>query len=506
AEKSLRESEGKYRLLAENTLDCIWKMDKDLKFTYINQSILPLLGYTREEWTGSKLAEHCSKKEMQHFIDIVEGELRKKDTYSAMFEMNLIHKDGREIPLEILGKILLDESNKVTGFQGNARDITERIQADRIQKTLYDISNALNTVGNLHELFIKIREYLGNVIDTKNFYIALYDEKNDVISLPFEVDEKDKYESFPAGKTLTKYVIQLEKHLFAPLKLQDELTEQGKIEVIGTPSEIWLGVPLKVENSVIGVIAVQSYDDPNLYTEKDLEILTFISEEIALAIKHKQAEEQIKKDLEEKKIMLQEIHHRVKNNLQIISSLLNMQSSYIKDDEDKMLFQESRNRVLTMALIHEQLYRTEDLSSIDFNNYVKSATRHLMASYSVDPNQIRVRFDITEISFDINIAIPCGLIINELVSNAMKYAFPENKKGEIFISIKHIDDSYRLFVSDNGVGMSKKTKLNNPATLGLQLVDALTKQIHGAVEIDRKQGTKFTITFKKPEIKTFQSV
>lgn len=129
-EKDLRESEGKYRLLAENTLDCIWKMDKDLKFTYINQSILTMLGFTRAEWVGSALAEHCSKKELQHFMNIVEDELRKEESYSAMFELNLFHKNGREIPLEILGKILFDENKQVIGFQGNARDITERKQAE----------------------------------------------------------------------------------------------------------------------------------------------------------------------------------------------------------------------------------------------------------------------------------------------------------------------------------------------------------------------------------------
>ncbi len=150
AEKSLRKSEEKYRLLSENTLDCVWKMDKDLKFIYINQSIYPLLGFTREEWVGSTLAEHCSEKELQRFMNIVEDELRKEENYSSIFELNLFHKDGGEISLEILGKILLDENKKVIGIQGNARDITERKQAEEtIKESEEKLRNIFENSTNL---------------------------------------------------------------------------------------------------------------------------------------------------------------------------------------------------------------------------------------------------------------------------------------------------------------------------------------------------------------------
>ncbi len=489
-EKDLRESEGKYRLLAENTLDCIWKMDKDLKFTYINQSIFPMLGFTREEWAGSTLTEHCSKKELQHFMNIVEDELRKEESYSAMFELNLFHKNGSEIPLEILGKILLDENKQVIGFQGNARDVTDRKQAEKIQKTLYDISNALNTTDNMHLLCQKVREFLGNVIDTKNFYIALYDEKTDVISLPFEVDEKDKYESFPAGKTLTKYVIRLEKPLFAPRKLQDELTEQGKIEVIGTPSEIWLGAPLKVENSVIGVIAVQSYDDPNLYTEKDIEILTFISEEIALAIKHKQAEEQTKRDLKEKELLLREIHHRVKNNLQVISGLLQLQENEITTKEDALKgFAASQDRILAMAKAYELLLGSEYMSEVKVGKYIESLAGQLKRNYDIH-HKVKISYYFDELTINIEILDRLGLILNEIITNSIKYAFEGRDSGNINIELTDKKDSIVLVISDNGVGIPEDINIYNPDTLGLSLVDMLTKQLWGNIEIRQEKWDK----------------
>ncbi|MCK4359957.1 MAG: PAS domain S-box protein, partial [Candidatus Cloacimonetes bacterium] len=217
------------------------------------------------------------------------------------------------LEFDFAGKIFAEEEEETLVV--SLKDITEHKKAEEIQKTLYNISNALNTTDKMRDLYSNIREYLGNILDTKNFYVALYDEKTDSISLPFEVDEKDDYETFPAGKTLIAYVIKTGKPLFANRQLQDELNKQDKIDLIGTRSEIWLGVPLKVENKVIGVIAVQSYDDPHLYSEKDIDILTFISEEIALAFKYKQAEEAVRESEEKYRNFIETTHELIQSVL-----------------------------------------------------------------------------------------------------------------------------------------------------------------------------------------------
>ena len=364
----------------------------------------------------------------------------------------------------------------------------------------------MNRIDNIEELYSKIRKFLGDIIDTTNFFIALYDEKTDMISLPFHVDEKDEFETFPAGKTMVKYVIKTGKPLFATDDVVEDLTKKGIVETIGAHSEIWLGVPLKIGKKIIGVIAVQSYDDPRLYTEKDLEILTFVSEEIALAIQHKQADEQMKKDLEIKNTMLAEIHHRVKNNLQIISSLLKLQSAHITDKRALELFQNSRDRVKTMALIHDALYRSKDLANIDFAYYVRKLVTQIFISYNINSNLIELKLDIQDVLVDINTAIPCGLIINELVSNSLKYAFPEGRKGEINISFTQKNLVNTLCVKDHGIGISKKIDLENSTTLGLTLVSSLTKQLNGTLKLEKVKGTSFKITFKKIELKTYGKV
>ncbi|NQV17478.1 MAG: PAS domain S-box protein, partial [Armatimonadetes bacterium] len=232
--------------------------------------------------------------------DITERKQAEKEIKEKSIEMEKQFERSEKQRIATLAVLSdLNESTKDLKFENK-----ERKQAEKTQKTLFNISNALNTTDNMHDLYSKIREFLGDVIDTTNFYVALYDENTNMISLPFDVDEKDDYETFPAGKTLTSLVIKTGKSMLVDEKLLAKLVKEDKVETIGTPSEIWLGVPLKVENKVIGVIAVQSYDDPHLYTEKDIEILTFVSEEIALAIKHKQAEENIHKAHEE----LKELH------------------------------------------------------------------------------------------------------------------------------------------------------------------------------------------------------
>jgi PAS domain S-box-containing protein len=208
----------------------------------------------------------------------------------------------------------------------------------------------------------------------------------------------------------------------------------------------------------------------------------------------KQAEEHIRTSLKEKEVLLKEIHHRVKNNLQIISSLLNLQSGYIHDKHAGEMFKESRNRVRSMALIHEKLYQSKDLAKIDFAEYVRHLTTHLFRSYGVNSHAIALKINVDRILFDIDMAIPCGLIVNELVSNSLKYAFPAGAQGEIRIDL-HQESNGRLalVVSDNGAGLPLSFDFKKTDSLGLQLVSTLTDQLEGKILLDRNDGTTFKI-------------
>jgi len=208
----------------------------------------------------------------------------------------------------------------------------------------------------------------------------------------------------------------------------------------------------------------------------------------------KRVEEHLKSSLKEKEVLLKEIHHRVKNNLQIISSLLNLQSGYIQDPQAGEMFKESRNRVKSMALIHERLYQSKDLARIDFTEYVRNLTTHLFRSYGVNARAVGLQIDVGNILLDIDTAIPCGLIINELVTNSLKYAFSSDVGGEIRIGLQPENDGrLALSVSDNGAGLPPDFDFQKTESLGLQLVNTLTDQLQGQIQIEREGGTTFKI-------------
>ena len=215
----------------------------------------------------------------------------------------------------------------------------------------------------------------------------------------------------------------------------------------------------------------------------------------------KKAEEAVKASLAEKEVLLREIHHRVKNNMQVMISLLNLQARNVVDPAAVMMLNESQNRIRTMAIVHEKLYRSDDLSHIDFADYIESLTVHLFQFFSVEPCNVDLLQETETIALDINNAIPCGLILNELISNALKHAFPDGRKGQIKVGFRRRpDELLEMFVRDDGVGFPAGLDFRNTTTLGLQLVNLLTGQLDGTLEKTGETGTEFRIVF--PESKS----
>jgi len=223
----------------------------------------------------------------------------------------------------------------------------------------------------------------------------------------------------------------------------------------------------------------------------------FLSTIIRDMSEQKEAEVRVKASLEEKEVLLKEIHHRVKNNLQIVSSLLQLQASYIKDQDALNIFEESRDRIKSMALIHEHLYQSNDLAQIDFPEYLRSLLNMVLSAHRSKSTRVETRLHVDPVSLDLDTAIPVGLITNELVTNSLKYAFAGRSVGEIGVRLtKSETGEFLLMVSDNGVGLPEKFNFDKATSLGLRLVRILSKQMRARLEISNGMGTQFRMYFK----------
>jgi two-component sensor histidine kinase len=268
--------------------------------------------------------------------------------------------------------------------------------------------------------------------------------------------------------------------------------------------------PIVCVDDTIGVIAVDNVKTKRVLLQSDIDLLMALSPEIGISIQNAmvtdmkerqfnsllEGEEQIRTSLKEKEVLLKEIHHRVKNNLQIVSSLLYLQAAKTEHPGAVSALKESRARVKSMALIHERLYQSPNLASVDMGGYTRNLVSDLYHSYRTQESSVRLTTNIEDITLGITEAIPCGLIINELISNALKHAFPEGREGEITIElVKEGANRTTLTVSDNGIGFPEQVDWLNSPSLGLTLINSLVGQLEGTIELDRRGGTTFTIRF-----------
>ena len=281
----------------------------------------------------------------------------------------------------------------------------------------------------------------------------------------------------------------------AELELEQKFLQAHEVQSL-------IQVPMVCDDKLKGILGFASVRTERTWSKDIIFLLKIVSEIFVNALQRMQVDQELKARSHQQEILLKEIHHRVKNNLQIVSSLLRLQARFTPDKQSQEVLRDSQNRIKSMALIHARLYHAQDLARIDFAKYVNGLGASLFQSYAVDPATIALKMNIDDLSLDIDTAIPCGLIINELVSNALKYAFPP-AQGKPTGQINNIgidlqasrNNELILTVHDNGVGLPPEIDPGQAESLGLQLVMRLTEQLNGKVEIDRRQGTTFKITF-----------
>jgi len=497
-------SERKYLTLVEQSPVVIYQVEgnRSKKWTYISPQIENWLGFTQTEWleTPGLWARQIHPEDRDQVLRADRGEGDGSNNYSQ--EYRIFTQDGRVVWVQDTALPIMDAINPSTQ-QGTLQDITDRKRVEQVQKAIYRIAEAAFSAYNLPDLYRLIHHVLSDLMPAENFFIALYHPDDEVLTFDYFVDTYDTQPTArKIGKSLTDLVLRTGEPRFVSPEDFRELERQGVVESIGTPSLDWLGVPLKVRQRTIGVMVVQSYQEGIRFKDEHLDMMIFVSNQVAMAIERRRGEESIKGALQEKEVLLREIHHRVKNNLQVISSLLSLQADHVEDPQIVAAFRETQARVRSMSLIHEELYQASNLARVNFSGYLRRLTGYLANAYGVG-GRVRIHMDVRDVLLGVDTAIPLGLIVNELVSNALKHAFPDGRHGEIALWLTRIEDEadqhwYELVVQDNGKGFPDNVDYRNTDSLGLQLVQVLSRQLRGHVELSVNGGTRFSLHFPEP--------
>ncbi len=462
AEEALKQERDKAQQYLDVAGVMLLLVDKDQNVVLINKKGCELLGYTEQEIIGKNWFDHFipktdQSKVKENFYKILSGTFEAPE----YFENPIISKNGDKRMIAWHNTVIKDKSGNIVGTLSSGEDITERKRAEKaLAQSEMQYRTTLDAMADaIHVVDTKLRFVLMNsVLIEWNRESGL---NTDVIGRPmFDVltyipkKVKNEYKSvIQSGKTM----ITEESFVIGDRKY---ITEMKKI--------------------------------PILENEKVTHVLTVLRD----ITDQKKTEEQIKKSLQEKEILLKEIHHRVKNNLQVIISLLNLQADKLKDKASIEAFNEANNRIYSMALVHEQLYQSEDFATIHIKEFIETMIDKLYHTYSA-VNRINLDLKLADIGLGITTAIPCGLILNELVSNALKHGFPGQKKGMIRISFRLLKNQRcKLIVEDDGIGIPETLDIKRTKSLGMQLVNILVEQIDGKIVLDRKQGTRFILTFK----------
>ncbi|MEC4816155.1 MAG: PAS domain S-box protein, partial [Scytonema sp. PMC 1069.18] len=459
-EIELRETNALLQAIIQSAPVGIDLIDTDSKVVLWNPMNERLFGWRAEEVIGKPLPI-IPEDEREKFLEMVRQTLSGQPL--TQVETRRQRKDGSLIEVSLSTAVVKDTQGRIIGGIGICQDISER------QATLRERKQAeLEIIRNRD-----LREAIFN--ESADAIFLVNAETHQIIDCNcravelFEATSKEELIN-TSGYKFHRYSFTLQDIN----KLTEEITAKGfwtrEIEYVTCKGNFFWGNIAAKRISVAGTV-------------RNLVRVTDISD-------RKQTMEQLERSLEEKETLLKEIHHRVKNNLQIISSLLRMQSRRARDEVTMMLFQESQNRVQSMALIHEHLYQSPEISQIDFGEYIRSLTDNLFRCYGISQKDILLNIETNGIKLTLDTAIPCGLLINELVSNSLKYAFPKKKCGKIVVRLVSVtENTIILTVSDNGIGIPETLDWKNTNSLGLRIVHNLTRQLKGNINLERNNGT-----------------
>ncbi len=516
-EKDFAESQRFLTTLISNLPGYVYRVikeDNTWSIQYISDGVFDLTGYKPDELVSNRVLYYSmmiNEEDRLNAKEIISGALDEKRPYQINYRINT--RNGELKWVWEQGRGVYDESGELFATEGFITDITEKklfeeelIKRNKEISGLYHFGRSLSKLAEPAEIAEDIGVLLSELFNTDSIYVALYDEEKDFISFPFYSREGSRI--INAGRTfgneLTEHVITSRKPLLLNSNIAVSLKKLG-IPPDTIESKSLISSPILAGDKVLGVITIQEFRKERSFNKQQSDLLEAVASQAAIALENSYLYTEVTRSLKDKEVLLKEIHHRVKNNLQVMSSLIKLQTRYLKDEDMLQIMKETGSRIQSMSIVHTKLYSTGDYENIDFAEYVRNLAENFHTSYGFKLRNVRFNISVEHINFNIDTAIPCGLIINELVSNSIKYAFPDNRKGEISISLENKPgNKYELTVSDDGIGTASGEKLRSSDTLGIQLVNLLSKQMNGELEVITSpgKGVKYVITFEQAVYKT----
>lgn len=469
-QQKIQEQSAKINAIFESSSHMIWSVDKSFNITSYNSNFEHFMKDRYNLKAGLKEKSKTTEKAIEEFFSKVLKALYKRAFREEKQNFELqIDARNNEAPhwIEVFLSPIYNENEKVVEVAGIANYITYKKQAER----------------KIKEQTAKLKA----IFDSTAVLICSFDVDYGIISSNknFEIRIKQLF-----GNKVVKGSNYLDILLNKATEDNKDRINQKMVQALkGRASQF--EASFKHKNGE--VFWMEFFLNPIVKEDQAAEVSCMAYE---ITVK-KETEQQMRESLKEKEVLLQEVHHRVKNNLQVISSILNLQSSYVKDKITLDILRESQNRIKSMSFIHESLYQTKDFNRVDFEDYITGLTNNLLYSYSMMSQQVNLNAVVDRVYLNLDQAIPCGLIVNELVSNALKYAFPGDKNGNIDVKASEHKNIITLIVQDDGIGLPPDLDIEKTDTLGLQLVYTLIEQLDGEIKVARKSGTKYLIKFEK---------
>ncbi|MCK9579298.1 MAG: PAS domain S-box protein [Methanoregula sp.] len=506
SEVALRATEARFRALIQNSSDIIHILDKNGLILYESDSAERILGYPPGSMIGKQFLEFIHPDDRES-VKTDFQKIADRSNSGTPTEFRVRKADGIFIWVDAIGTNLLD----IPGVNGNVittRPIQQRKEAEQALKESEDRLRLALEGADAGSWDWNLSN--GNAVFSDRFYTMLDYEPGGFpatyeawSALMHPEDRERVLPDLMQQISDKRPLCEIEYRLMSKGGNWLWLLGRGKItetDEQGKPVRM-TGVNIDITNRRMMESEIRSL---NTSLEQRVKERTEALQKANDALEKENAqrvtaEKKLQGSYDEKVMLLKEIHHRVKNNLQIIASLLNLQSRYIKDEPTLAAIRESQNRVKAMALVHEKLYRSEDIAHISLQEYIRFLGAGLFQFYDAKARGIQFTLDIHDVDADIDVAIPLGLILNELISNSLKYAFPENRQGEITVSVKKDGHTLTVVFRDTGVGIPADLDWQNTQSLGLRLVNTLVDQMNGTIELDRSAGTLFTMIMHEKE-------